>query len=50
VNVDGYFDALDAMIKGTIARGFARDTVLALYQVADGAEDALARLKAALKL
>jgi uncharacterized protein (TIGR00730 family) len=50
VNVDGYFDALDAMIRGSIARGFARDTVLALYQVADSADDALARLKTALKL
>jgi uncharacterized protein (TIGR00730 family) len=50
VNVDGYFDPLDAMIRGSIARGFARDAVLELYQVADGADDALARLKAALRL
>ncbi len=50
VNVDGYFDALDTMIRSTIARGFARETVLELYQMADGADDALVRLKAALRL
>ncbi len=50
VNVDGYFDALGALVKDSIARGFARDAVLKLYQMADGADDALARLKVALKL
>ena len=50
VNVDGYFDSLDALVKGSIKRGFARDIVLDLYQIAGSAEDALARLKAALRL
>jgi uncharacterized protein (TIGR00730 family) len=45
VNVDGYFDPLDAMIRGTIKRGFARDSVLEMYQMASGVDDALVRLK-----
>jgi predicted Rossmann-fold nucleotide-binding protein len=50
VNIDGYFDSLDALVRGSIARGFARDMVLELYQMVDSVEDALARLKVALKL
>ena len=50
VNVDSYFDSLDALVKGSIGRGFAREIVLDLYQMANSAEDALARLKAALRL
>ena len=41
VNVNGYFDALDAMLHATIEAGFARDTILKLYHLADGAEAAL---------
>ncbi|MGH6827318.1 MAG: TIGR00730 family Rossman fold protein [Rhizomicrobium sp.] len=41
VNMKGYFDALDAMLHATVARGFAREKVLKLYYLADGAEAAL---------
>jgi len=49
VNVDGFFDPLDAMLKGIIARGFAKPIVLELYHLADGPEAALLALKEALK-
>jgi len=48
VNVKGYFDALDAMLHATIEAGFAKDTVLKLYYLADGAEAALEILEGAL--
>ena len=48
VNVKGYYDALDAMLHATIAKGFAKDTVLKLYYLADGAEAALEILEGAL--
>ena len=41
VNAHGYYDALDAMLHATIDAGFARDTVLKLYYLADGPQDAL---------
>ncbi len=41
VNVNGYFDTLDALLHATIEAGFARDTVLKLYHLADGADAAL---------
>jgi uncharacterized protein (TIGR00730 family) len=41
VNVNGYFNNLDAMLHATVAAGFARDTILKLYHLADGPEDAL---------
>ena len=48
VNVNGYFDALDAMLHKTIEAGFAKKTVLKLYYLADGAEAALEILEGAL--
>jgi uncharacterized protein (TIGR00730 family) len=50
VNVNGYFDPLDALVRNTIKMGFARDTALALYDLADGPQAALATLKRALML
>ena len=48
VNVKGYYDALDAMLHATIEKGFAKDTVLKLYYLADGAQAALEILEGAL--
>jgi uncharacterized protein (TIGR00730 family) len=48
VNVKGYFDALDAMVKGSVNRGFAKPSVLALYAMAADADAALAVLQKAL--
>ena len=48
VNVNGYFDALDSMLHKTIEAGFAKETVLKLYYLADGAEAALEILEGAL--
>jgi uncharacterized protein (TIGR00730 family) len=48
VNVNGYFDALDALLHATINAGFAREMVLKLYYLADGAEAALEILEGAL--
>lgn len=48
VNVQGYYDALDAMLHATIEKGFAKDTILKLYYLADGAEAALEILEGAL--
>jgi len=50
VNVNGYFDPLDALVRNTIKMGFARDTALSLYDLADGPEAALATLKRSLML
>ena len=48
VNVDGYFDALDAMLRATVARGFARPLIFELYRLAEGPDAALKILKDAL--
>jgi uncharacterized protein (TIGR00730 family) len=48
VNVSGYYDALDAMLHATIKAGFAREKVMKLYYLADGAEAALEILEGAL--
>lgn len=48
VNVDGYFDAFDTMLHAIVNRGFAREIILKLYYLADGAEAALEILEGAL--
>jgi uncharacterized protein (TIGR00730 family) len=48
VNVNGYFDALDTLLHKTIDAGFAKETILKLYYLADGAEAALEILEGAL--
>ena len=48
VNIDGYFDALDAMLHAIIEKGFAKDRILKLYFLASGADDALKMLEGAL--
>jgi len=48
VNVNGYFDALDAMLHHIIETGFAKERVLKLYYLADGADAALEILEGAL--
>ena len=48
VNVEGYYDALDAMLHATIEKGFAKAMILKLYYLADGAEAALEILEGAL--
>ena len=48
VNVDGYFDALDAMLRAIVARGFARALIFELYHLAEGPDAALKILKGAL--
>ena len=48
VNVNGYFDALDTMLHATVEAGFARDMILKLYYLSDGAEAALEILEGAL--
>jgi uncharacterized protein (TIGR00730 family) len=45
VNVDGYYNALDAMLHATVDAGLARDTILKLYYLADGADAALKMLE-----
>lgn len=45
VNVKGYFNALDALIRDTVKMGFASEGVLALYAMADSAEAALQIIK-----
>jgi len=41
VNVNGYFNTLDAMLHATVDAGFAREKILKLYYLADGPEAAL---------
>ncbi len=41
VNVNGYYNALDAMLHATVKAGFAREKILKLYYLADGPDDAL---------
>ena len=48
VNVNGYFDALDAMLHAIVKKGFAKDKVLKLYYLADGPQAALEILEGAL--
>src|ERR1700759_4886083 len=48
VNVNGYYDALDAMLHKTIKAGFAKEATLKLYYLADGAQAALEILEGAL--
>ncbi len=48
VNVNGYFDALDHLVRASIQAGFARQAVLDLYRTANSAEAALELLDRAL--
>ena len=48
VNVNGYFNALDAMLHSIVESRFAKDMILKLYHLADGPEDALKILADAL--
>jgi len=48
VNVDGYFDALDTLLRTTVRHGFAKEAIFNLYHLADGPEAALLALKEAL--
>jgi len=45
VNVKGYFNALDALIRDTVKMGFAAQSALTLYQMADSAQAALQIIK-----
>ena len=47
-HIQSHFDALDALLHATIKAGFAREMVLKLYYLADGAEAALEILEGAL--
>ena len=48
VNVAGYYDALDTMLRDMVAKGFAKPVILELYHLADGADAALMALQQAL--
>jgi uncharacterized protein (TIGR00730 family) len=48
VNVNGYYNALDAMLRSIVETGFAKDMILRLYHLADGPDDALKILADAL--
>lgn len=48
VNVAGYFDTLSAMLRAMVVAGFAKDTILTLYQLAGSAGTALSALEQAL--
>jgi len=48
VNVDGFFDPLDAMLRGIVAQGFAREIIVEQYHLADSPEAALLALQEAL--
>lgn len=50
VNVDGFFDALDVLLEGIVAKGFAKPMILDLYHLADGPEAALLALQEALSI
>ncbi len=45
VNVLGYFDALDALVRETVKKGFASESILSLYSLADDAPAALAQVR-----
>lgn len=49
INVDGYYDALDAMMHDMVHAGFAKPMILKLYHLADGPEAALKMLEGRLK-
>ena len=49
VNVDGYFNALDAMLHDIVESGFARADIMKLYHLADGPDAALKMLEGLLK-
>ena len=49
VNVDGFYDALDAMLRAIVKAELARPDIMDLYHLADGAEDALKLLTEKLK-
>jgi uncharacterized protein (TIGR00730 family) len=48
VNVNGYFDPLEAMLQAAVQRGFVQEKNLTLYQVADSADMAMAMMAEAL--
>jgi len=50
INVDGYFNALDAMLHDIVDAGFAKPKIMDLYYLADGAEAALKILEGKLKV
>jgi uncharacterized protein (TIGR00730 family) len=45
VNVDGFYDALDAMLRAIVKAELARPDIMELYHLADGADAALKILK-----
>lgn len=45
VNVKGYFNALDALIRDTVKMGFAAQSALTLYHLTDSPESALQIVK-----
>ena len=45
VNVDGYYNTLDAMLRATVEAGFARAMIFDLYHLAEGPDAALEILK-----
>ena len=45
VNVKGYFNVLDALVKDTVKMGFVVASALRLYQMADSAQAALQIIK-----
>lgn len=49
VNVNGYFDALDTMLRAAVSAGFAKAAILELYHLADGPDAALLALKESLE-
>ena len=49
VNVNGYFDSLEAMLKASVQAGFVRQENLGLYRTAPDAKTALAMLAEALR-
>lgn len=48
VNIGGYFDTLDTLMRHMVEAGFAKEHVLTLYRMTDNAEAALALLHQAL--
>ena len=49
VNVDGYFNALDAMLHAIVESGFAKPMIMELYHLAETPEAALKMLEGLLK-
>jgi hypothetical protein len=46
--VDGYFNALDTMLRAIVEHGFAREMIFDLYHLAEGPEAALKILESTL--